>query len=232
MIIDILFVAISYLAAHLGFQQGLIRATINLTGWVFALVIAVRLTAWGTAVINTLFNSDLVITPIVAFAILFLGTMRVMHAIGKVLEGFLSITHVSIFNKIMGSTLYACLFLLLFSLVIKVGDKYEMVSDSEKATSRTYYQFLVHYPEFAETVGRFLLPFGVEAWDNFHATINRVDSTMKQTVPPESVRHFNPYQQQAASDSVAAQPRFIEKMAPDKYDSRPMARPRRYQNPQ
>jgi uncharacterized membrane protein required for colicin V production len=232
MLIDILFVAISYFAAHLGFQQGLIRAAINLAGWMFALVFAVRLTQWGTDVLNTLFNTDLIITPIAAFAILFFGFMKAMSALAKALEGFLSITHISIFNKIMGSTLYAFLFLLLFSMVLRVVDKYDYLGDNQKATSRTYYQFLARYPEVAETVGRFLLPFGVEAWDRFHDTMERVDSTLKETVPPEHIHQFSPVQQPVAAPDTATRPRLIEQLAPDKYSTRPMARPRKYQNPQ
>ena len=58
MIIDIIFAILTYIAAHLGFNRGFINAVINLGGWLLAVVFAIKLTPWLTAVLNSAIGTD------------------------------------------------------------------------------------------------------------------------------------------------------------------------------
>ena len=247
MLIDVLFVAISYLAAHIGFQQGLIRASVNLFGWVFALGVAVKLTPWLARVLNVAIGLDILITPLIAFFVLGFGFWKLIGVIGGAMEGLLKKAHVSVFNGLMGSALYASLFLLLFSLVLKYADRYGYVPEHEKATSRTYYQVLSRYPDAAEQGGRIMLPFAMDSWYYFMSTVVRIDSTLQKNVPvaaptntpitppppiaAPTTPNTTPNAAASTPNEAASSSPFIKALRPSEYDQ-PTARPRKYKSPQ
>ncbi len=194
MIIDIIFAILSYAAAHLGFTRGFISAVINLGGWLLAVVFAIKLTPWLTAVLNSAIGTDgYFVTVTIAFAVLVVAFLQIIKAIGKGLEGVLEIAHVSVFNGLMGAAFYWALFMLAYGVGLRAIDKYGFLPNNQKLSSRVYFQILARYTDQASQAVTLLIPIGVHGFYLFSDGVSRVDSTLRREIPPEKVPDFNKY---------------------------------------
>ncbi|MEY4927984.1 MAG: hypothetical protein RI894_2420 [Bacteroidota bacterium] len=197
MAIDLIFVVLTYVAAHFGFKRGLIEAVINLGGWLLAVVFAIKLTPWGTAVLNSVLGSDgYFVTVIAAFGILVFLFLKIINAIGRGLEGTLKMAHIDIFNGLMGSVFYWCLFMLAYGVALRAIDKYGLLPTTQKSTSRIYYQLLTRYTDQASSAVTYLIPIGVSGFYLFSDGVDRVDSTLRKTIPPSQIPSFHLYPSQ------------------------------------
>jgi uncharacterized membrane protein required for colicin V production len=192
--IDVIFVILTYAAAHLGFKRGFVDAIINLGGWLLALVFAVKLTPWGAAVLNSMLGHDgYFVTVLAAFAILVFVFLKTINAVGQGFEGLLKMAHIDIFNGLMGSVFYWALFMLAFGVGLRAIDKYGFLPSGQKNTSRVYYQLLTRYTDQASVAVTYLIPIGVSGFYLFSDGVDRVDSTLRQNVPPSKMPNFNIY---------------------------------------
>ena len=229
MIIDVIFLILSYAAAHLGFKRGLIQAVLNLGGWLLAVVFAIKLTPWGTATLNAAIGTDgYFVTVLVSFGVLTMLFLQIIKGIGKGLEGVLEVAHVDIFNGLMGSLFYWGLFMLAYGVLLRAVDKYGFLPAPQKSTSRVYYQILTRYTDAASQGVTYLIPIGVHGFYLFSDGVDRVDSTLRREVPPEKVPNFNIY-----PDPPAPNPNNSGGGLHSVFDEPPVEQqPRKYQHAQ
>lgn len=193
MIIDLIFAILSYTAAHLGFNRGLIQAVINLGGWLLAVVFAIKLTPWLTAILNSAIGADgFFVTVLLSFFILVFVFLQAINAVGKGLEGALNIAHVGVFNGLMGAAFYWALFILAYGVSLRSIDKYGLLPEAQKNGSRFYYQLLTRYTDQASNVVTYLIPIGVDGFYLFSEGVGKVDSSLRRTIPPSKIPNLYP----------------------------------------
>jgi Colicin V production protein len=187
MIVDGIFLIISYAALHLGFKRGFVRALFGFFGWLLAFIFAIKLTPWGGKVIESIIKVDLQVNPLIAFVILALIGWRLVHAIGNSTDSKVNGDDISIFNGLAGSGLYWLAFVLTYSLVLSAADSYKMLPPQFTNGSRTYHQILTKYPEGAKKGLILLLPFIAEGWNVLDNAVSGIATALDDVNPNRTI---------------------------------------------
>lgn len=183
MIIDVFFVVITYAAFHLGHHRGLVGAAFGFFGWLLAFIFAVKLTPWGTDVINSLLRTPLQINPLIAFVILGFIGWRIVQSISNSSSGIVERGEVSVFNRLAGGALYWVAFMLTFSLALQAGRTYNLIPPHITERSRTYNQMLSRYPDIAMRSLTYLIPYIADGWAVLDNAISNINTSLNDARP-------------------------------------------------
>jgi uncharacterized membrane protein required for colicin V production len=183
MIIEALFGIITYAAFHLGHHRGLVGAAFGFFGWLLAFIFAVKLTPWGTGVINSLVNAELQVNPLIAFVILGFIGWRIVQSISNSSSGMVENGEISVFNRLAGGALYWVAFMLTFSLVLRAGTTYKIIPANIVERSRIYNQMLSRYPDIAMKSLTYLIPFIADGWGVLDKAISDIDHSLNEARP-------------------------------------------------
>jgi hypothetical protein len=239
MVLDIIFIGVSYLAIHLGLKRGLVGAAIGFFGWFAAFVFAIKLVPWGTGVINSLVGFDLQINPLIAFVILLYLGWKIVRSIGQSSSSKVSDdikNDVNVFNALAGSGLYWVAFVLTMSIFVRAAETYNLMPEQVKRGSRTYSQILTKYPDGATRIIVYMLPFLKEGWNHLDEAIGKIDTSLQEGLP-DAEHHVTtsapdvapPPPTNAPPDNQSTvEPSQPQPLQPLNYDDMPRATPRRY----
>jgi uncharacterized membrane protein required for colicin V production len=182
-VIEALFGIITYAAFHLGHHRGLVGAAFGFFGWLLAFIFAIKLTPWGTGVIDSLLGVSLQINPLIAFVILGFIGWRIVQSIGNSSTSMVESGEISVFNRLAGGALYWVVFMLTFSLVLRAGTTYKVIPSSIVERSRIYNQMLSHYPDIAMKSLTYLIPFIADGWGVLDKAISDIDQSLNEARP-------------------------------------------------
>ena len=121
MYLDIVFSVSLLLGFYYGFQKGIVRSTFSIASFIFGLFIASTQLDLGVALIKEWFVFNDAWYPIFAFLFLFVFVVFVIRLSAYLIEKFLQISLLNIFNRLIGGVAFTGVISVIMSLIVQVG---------------------------------------------------------------------------------------------------------------
>ena len=146
MYLDIVFVLIIVLSFYYGFSRGIVKVITSISSLIFGFFIAHAFMPFGEALISQWFHIRDAWLPICAFLLLFILTVIVIRLFGKLLESFLKLSLLNVFNRIVGGIAFVFLGSLVLSIVISLGLYLNLFTEELKKESYLFDYFELVWP--------------------------------------------------------------------------------------
>lgn len=133
-----------------GFMKGFVQEIFQIVAYVLGIFVAFKFSHWLAEWLKTEFSIDAAYTFLIAFALLFIGTVVLCFFISKIVESFFKIIQISTLNKIAGlvfSTAKAILLMSILALGISKLDRFNFVMKEEQRTNSLTFYPLVNLAE-------------------------------------------------------------------------------------
>lgn len=154
-----------------GFRKGLIVAIFSvvalLLGILFALKLSQLLAAWMVEK-----GVGGAWAPMLAYIALFVGVGWLVRRGGKAIESFSEAVMLGIVNKLAGGVLFAFIGAVVWSTVLWLAARVNLISPETKASSRTYAYIEPLAPATFEKAG-VVLPFARDVFNELSNTLDR-----------------------------------------------------------
>jgi membrane protein required for colicin V production len=158
MTLDIIGLVIILLFFIRGYMKGIIVAAFSVIAILLGILCALKL---SQTFASWLLVNDYVSTPwaqVVSYLVLFIGVVLLVRMIGKVIEKAVEGILLGTINKLAGGLLYAFLGAVLWSSLLWIGARAQLISPEKIAESRSYGSLSQLAPWFFQQAGK-LLPF-------------------------------------------------------------------------
>jgi uncharacterized membrane protein required for colicin V production len=150
MIIDIVLALLVTYGFYTGFNRGLIDTFFDAISIIIGILVAIKL---SYVLINFLEKILPNLSPQIVFLIglvlTFFLVMLIVRFIGKKLEGLFKLVQLNILNKVAGGALKAFLLSTVFSFLILLAGKVNVLPEDTVSQSRTY-KLIEPFPRYAE----------------------------------------------------------------------------------
>lgn len=153
MLIDIVVAVLLVLALVKGLRKGLILGIFSFLAFFIGLAAALKLSALAAGYLSESFNISGKWLPFVAFALVFLLVIVLVHLGAKALEGAVKLVLLGWLNKLGGVVLYAFLYLFIFSILLFYADQLQVIKSETKTASMTYGFLQPLGPQLIEALG-------------------------------------------------------------------------------
>lgn len=165
MIIDIILALLVTYGFYTGFNRGLIDTFFDLISVVIGVLVAIKLSYILIEFLEKILPN---ISQEVVYFIGLIGTfflvMILVRFLGDKLEGMFKFIKLNVINKVAGGLLKAFLLSTLFSFVILLVGKINLLPADTVSQSRTY-KFIEPFPTYAEAGFNKIKPYCQEFWD-------------------------------------------------------------------
>lgn len=178
MIVDLLFLAIAAYGYYVGYNRGIIKTVFSIISIVVGLLMALRFTSFVHGLIQSLFNTNNLLTFLCSLLLTFFAVMLVIRLGARFIERGLEAIKLNILNKVLGGFLIAAFFLLIFSTVLWFIDRAGVVREETKQHSITM-PYLLAFPIQMKGVFQDLRQLVNTAWQD------GLESTKKQAPAKE-----------------------------------------------
>ena len=172
MSIDIIFGVILIIGFIYGYSKGIIKTIFSLLSILLGIIAAMKLSPLTMGVMESLIPNYPRLSYIVGFLFTFLLVIVIIRFIGNKLESLFKAVKLNFFNKLMGGTLTAFFFTLLFSMVLWFFNEARLISESQKDASISYYH-LEPLPAKARAQFELVKPVFREFWDKTIETFDK-----------------------------------------------------------
>ena len=171
--IDILFYVILFLALVHGWRKGLIIALFSAVCGLIGLAAAVKF----SAIVATRMKTDLHITsrwlPVIAFILVFVIVMLIIHWTGRLLEKLLTLVLLEWLNKLGGVLFYLLLYLSIYSILLFYGTQTNIISKHTICDSKIYSLIGPFGPAVIQLITRFI-PFGQDMFSSLEGFFDKI----------------------------------------------------------
>lgn len=159
MLLDILVLIWIIYGALKGFRNGLIETSIGLISYILCFFIAFYFNHKVTAILYEieLLQNVLLILPILSFVIIFFVTNKLINILSKVLKKINQILLLGIFDKLGGAILETLLHVLIISLILYFGFRFNIIPNAWKANSIVSNNFI--------NIGELIINFLIEHFE-------------------------------------------------------------------
>jgi membrane protein required for colicin V production len=159
MIIDILFIIIFILACIKGFRQGLIVAFFSLVAFIIGLAAAMKLSVVVSGYIGKSTEIAVQWLPVISFAVVFLIVVLLIRWGASLIQKSIEFGMLGWANRAAGVLLYACLYILIYSIALFYAEQVNLIDDEIKKESVTYFYIQPLGPKVMDTIGRLIPVF-------------------------------------------------------------------------
>ena len=159
MILDIIIAVILILAIIKGYRQGLIVALFSVLAFIVGLAAAIKLSVVVAGYIGNAVKISDKWLPIISFAVVFLIVVLLVRLGAKFLQKSVELAMLGWLNTIGGILLYACLYILIFSILIFYADQLGFIKPETKSGSVTYEFIQPWGPKLMEGLGKIIPVF-------------------------------------------------------------------------
>ncbi|MBX5438630.1 MAG: CvpA family protein [Thermoflavifilum sp.] len=157
--IDIIFALLVLLALYKGLTRGLVMAIAAFAGWIIGLAAALKLTTIVAHKLETSLGwAHLAWLPVVVCVLLFVAVALLVHLLGKGVERGLQLAALGWLNRLLGFLLYLFMYLIIFSIILWLGNQLYLISPTTKAHSEVYRWVAPLGPFVIDEIGKWL-PF-------------------------------------------------------------------------
>lgn len=164
MYIDIFLAIFILIGVIQGFHRGVIRTLFAILGLVVGFLAALKFAPYVVTIFENVFHLSPLVSMILGLLLTFVVLMLGIRWLGKSFENSLKLVRLNIINKAAGAVLYAALMIIVYSAVIWFIDRTNLVSEAEKAESRSY-PFLQEVPARTGEAFARIKPVFREFWE-------------------------------------------------------------------
>ncbi|MDX2047392.1 MAG: CvpA family protein [Chitinophagaceae bacterium] len=136
--IDIVFAVILVAAVVKGLRQGLIVSLFSFAGLFIGLAAALKLSSVLAVYLRQKSQWESHWWPFISFIIIFLVVMLVVRWVAGMIEKTVEFAFMGWINKLGGFLLYACLYTIIFSIVLFYATRMNLVKEETKRQSKVY----------------------------------------------------------------------------------------------
>jgi membrane protein required for colicin V production len=173
MYIDILLGLTLILGFLYGFSKGIIKTLFSLVSILIGIIAAMKLSPLTIVALESLIPNNTRLTYIAGFILTFVIVLVLIRFIGNKLEKLMQKTGTNFLNKLMGGSVMAVFFGILYSVIVWFGNEARLISETQKDESFTYY-YLEPIPAKARAEVETLKPIFREFWDKTVDTFEKV----------------------------------------------------------
>ncbi len=153
MFIDILVAIALVFAAIKGIRNGLIIAVFSILAFVIGLAAALKLSTVVAAWLAQSTNINVQWLPFFAFALVFLLVILIVRSVAKLIEKAVDLAWMGWLNKLGGVLVYACMYLLIYSVLLFYSAQLKLLTEEAKTASITYTYIAPFGPKVIEMIG-------------------------------------------------------------------------------
>jgi membrane protein required for colicin V production len=138
MAIDVLFLAAAAYGFFLGFKEGIVNTVFRTLSIFFALMAAFKFSPYVTEVLEKSFQVYNPLMFIGGFIVTYFLTTWILRFAGDLVTQTMEVAHINLPNQIIGGTVLAGIFTILFSLLVWFADGARLIEPDTKMTSMSY----------------------------------------------------------------------------------------------
>lgn len=153
MFIDILVAIALVFAVVKGIRNGLIIAVFSILAFIIGLAAALKLSTVAAAWLAQSTNINVQWLPFLAFALVFLFVVLVVRSVAKLIEKAMDLAWMGWLNKLSGVLVYACMYLLVLSVLFFYGTQLKLITEEAKTSSLAYAYIAPAAPKVIEMIG-------------------------------------------------------------------------------
>ena len=175
MVLDVIGIILIILFFIRGYTRGIIVAAFSVIAILLGILCALKLSqsfaSWMLA--KGYISSGW--AQVISYIVLFIVVVLIVRLIAKLLQKAVEGMMLGVVNKLIGGLLYAFLGAVLWSSLLWIGTKMNMITPETIASSKTYHIIAGLAPWFFEMAGK-LLPFVKDTFSNlehFFDTVNQ-----------------------------------------------------------
>lgn len=165
MIIDIAVVILLTMALIKGYRRGLIVAVFSFFAYLIGLAAALKLSALVAKWLGDNVNISQQWLPVVAFAIVFVGVVLLVHMGARAIETGLKIVLMNWVNRLGGMIFFVILYLMIGSVLLFYAEQLKWITPEMIKTSQTYPVLKPWAPEIINGLSK-VLPFFQSLFDD------------------------------------------------------------------
>lgn len=165
-LIDLMFLIIAGYGFFIGYTRGIIRTVFTVLSVLFGLLAALKFGPTISKLLKEdLIQSDNPMMFLAGFLIAFLLTMILIRLFARGVEGVLQTVQINVINRFAGGVITAGLFIFVFALLLRFGERSNVLNSRAKTESFTY-QFLEAYPDTVWDLFSYTWPVLEDFWDH------------------------------------------------------------------
>jgi membrane protein required for colicin V production len=138
MSIDVLFLAAAAYGFFLGFKEGIVNTVFRTLSIFLALMAAFKFSPYVTEVLEKSFQVYNPLMFIGGFIVTYFLTTWILRFAGDLVTQTMEVAHINLPNQIIGGTVLAGIFTILFSLLVWFADGARIIDPNTKMTSMSY----------------------------------------------------------------------------------------------
>src|SRR4029453_13041170 len=126
------------LAIIKGYRQGLIIALFSAIAFIIGLAAAMKLSVVAAGYLGKAVKISDKWLPIISFAVVFLIVVLLVRLGAKLIQKSVEFAMLGWVNRVGGILLYACLYILIFSILVFYAEQLNLIKTETKTASVTY----------------------------------------------------------------------------------------------
>ena len=153
MFIDVLVAIALVFAVVKGIRNGLIIAVFSILAFIIGLAAALKLSTVVAAWLAQSTNINVQWLPFLAFALVFLLVVLAVRSAAKLMEKAMDLAWMGWLNKLGGVLIYACMYLLVLSVLFFYSTQLKLITEEARTTSVAYVYIAPAGPKVIEMIG-------------------------------------------------------------------------------
>ncbi len=158
MLIDILFLFLLVLAVFKGFRNGFIVGLFSMLAFVIGLAAAMKLSALVAIWLGDSVNINVKWIPVLSFLLVFIVVVLLVRILASLLRKTAEALMLGVFDRIAGILMYLFIYTVIYSVILFLLNRAEILSGSAFSGSRVYPWIEPVGPYVVNGIGK-ILPF-------------------------------------------------------------------------
>ncbi len=158
-----------------GYTRGLIVAAFSVVAILLGMLCALKLSQSFATWLLAKGYTTVGWAPVLSYCILFIGVVLVVRLIAKLLQKAVEGMMLGIVNKLAGGLLYAFVGAVLYSSILWIGARMNLITPEQIAGSKTYSWLSCLAPWFFSAAGA-LVPFAKDVFANLQHFFDAVNN--------------------------------------------------------
>lgn len=184
MYIDIVLLGLLVLGFYSGYSKGIVKTVFALISIVVAVIASMTLSPLVIDLLGGMLSWDPRIIVILGFLTTFSAVVVGVRYAGKLIEHTLKGLQINFINKLVGGAVMATLFITIFSFLIGLMDKMNLISEDSKESSITY-GAIEPLPRAVAYFGNEAKPLFKNFWDRTTEAMEEIKEEADQKIKEE-----------------------------------------------
>jgi len=186
MYIDIIFGISIALGFYVGYSRGIIKSLFAIVSLIVAILASMKLSPLMITFLDKQLDWDPRWIIVLGFVLTFILVVVGIRYAGKLIEKLLVKLEINFMNKIMGGSITAFLFLVIFSTFVWFMDEVKLLKEETKKESMTY-ELVRPIPQVVATLGRQVKPMFQNFWNKTSEAMDQIreDAEERQELEEE-----------------------------------------------